>query len=115
MTRFLGVAAVFFVFMAAMVFAAQNGGNRVSLELWVVSFYRVPVAFVAFGGLFVGMVLMLVAGIHIEPPLIANRLRTPFFTAVKRLSFTHFIRNTQKGDICREFVQIVTGRNTKYG
>jgi hypothetical protein len=51
MTRLLGVAAVLFVLVAAMVFAALNGGHRVTLDLWLVTFYRVPVAFVAFGGL----------------------------------------------------------------
>ena len=66
MTRLLGVLALLCVLVAATAFAVLNGGHRVTLDLWIVTFYRVPVAFVAFGGLFVGMFAMLLAGIHTD-------------------------------------------------
>ena len=66
MTRLLGVLALLCGLLAAMVFAALNGGHRVTLDLWIVTFYRVPVAFVAFGSLFAGMLVMLLAGIHTD-------------------------------------------------
>ena len=66
MTRLLGVLALLCVLVLAMAFAALNGGHRVTVDLWIVTFYRVPVAFVAFGGLFVGMFGMLLTGIHTD-------------------------------------------------
>ena len=45
-------------------FASLNGGQRVTLRLGFTTFYRVPLTVVAFGGLLLGMVIMLVAGIH---------------------------------------------------
>ncbi len=64
MTRFLGVLSVLVVVLLAMGFAAVNAGHRVTLDLWLITLYRVPVALVAFCGLFAGMVLMFVTGIH---------------------------------------------------
>ncbi len=64
MSRALGVLSVVIVVLAAMAFAAANAGHRVTLDLGLFTLYRVPVTLVAFGGLFTGMVLMFVAGIH---------------------------------------------------
>jgi len=47
-----------------MVFAALNGTQRVTLDLGFIVFYRVPLALVSFTGLFMGMVVMLVAGVR---------------------------------------------------
>jgi uncharacterized integral membrane protein len=47
-----------------MFFARWNAGERVTLDLGFATVYRVPVTYVAFGSLFVGMLVMLVAGIH---------------------------------------------------
>lgn len=47
-----------------MVFAALNGGQRVTLRLGFATLYRVPLTAVAFGALILGMVAMLLAGIH---------------------------------------------------
>ncbi len=55
---------VIFVLAAAFTFAALNAGNRVTLELGVVTFRRIPVTYVAFGGLLTGMLVMLLAGIR---------------------------------------------------
>ena len=64
MTRFLGVLSVLIVLLLAMGFASANAGHRVTLDLWLFTLYQVPVALVAFCGLFVGMVLMFVTGVH---------------------------------------------------
>jgi hypothetical protein len=52
------------VLALSMAFAALNGGQRVTLRLGVATFYRIPLTGVAFGALILGMVVMLVAGIH---------------------------------------------------
>ena len=64
MSRFAGPAGVLVVLALAMVFAVLNGGQHVTLRFGVVTLYRVPVTAVAFGALILGMVVMLVAGIH---------------------------------------------------
>jgi len=52
------------VVILAMGFAAANAGERVTLELGLLTLYQVPVAVVAFCGLFVGMLVMFATGIH---------------------------------------------------
>jgi uncharacterized integral membrane protein len=47
-----------------MAFAALNGDQRVTLRFGVATLYRVPVTAVVFGALILGVVVMLVAGIH---------------------------------------------------
>ncbi len=64
MSKLLGVAGVVAVLLLAMTFAAMNGDQRVTLDLGWVTLYRVPVTFVAFGGLFFGMLVMLLAGLN---------------------------------------------------
>ena len=64
MTRFAGATGVAIVLVLSMAFAALNGGQRVTIRLGFANFYRVPVTGVAFGALILGMVVMLVAGIH---------------------------------------------------
>jgi uncharacterized integral membrane protein len=64
LTRFAGAAGVAIVLVLSMAFAALNGGQRVTIRLGFANFYRVPVTGVAFGALILGMVVMLVAGIH---------------------------------------------------
>ncbi|MSR35804.1 MAG: DUF1049 domain-containing protein [Gemmatimonadetes bacterium] len=64
MSRFVGAAGVLVVLALSMAFAALNGGQRVTLRLGVGTFYRVPLTAVTFGALILGMVVMLVAGIH---------------------------------------------------
>lgn len=64
MSRLAGAAGVLTVLLLVMVFARWNGGERVTLDLGFHTFYRVPLTYVAFGGLFVGMLVMLAAGLH---------------------------------------------------
>jgi uncharacterized integral membrane protein len=63
-TRFAGTAGVLFVLALSMAFAALNGGQRVTLRLGFATLYRVPLTAVTFGALILGMVVMLIAGIH---------------------------------------------------
>jgi len=64
MSRLPGILSIMVVVVLAMAFAAANAGNRVTLELGLITLYRAPVTLVAFSGLLVGMVVMFVAGIH---------------------------------------------------
>jgi uncharacterized integral membrane protein len=62
--RFLGTFGVLTILALSMGFAALNGSQRVTLRLGVATLYRVPLTAVAFGALILGMVAMLLAGIH---------------------------------------------------
>ncbi len=64
MRRFSWVITVLLVVLGAMGFAAANAGNRVTLNLGLFTLYQVQVTLVAFSGLFVGMLVMFVTGIH---------------------------------------------------
>ena len=64
MSRLLAVLGVTIALLASMSFAALNAGQRVTLRLGVVTFYRVPLTVVAFGALVLGMVVMLLAGAY---------------------------------------------------
>jgi uncharacterized integral membrane protein len=63
-SRVTGAAGVLVVLLLVMFFARWNAGERVTLDLGFTTLSRVPVTYVAFASLFVGMVVMLVAGIH---------------------------------------------------
>jgi len=64
MGRVLGWVGLGAVLLGGAAFAAANAGRLVIIDLGFVTFYRVPVTFVAFGGMVVGMGVMLIAGIH---------------------------------------------------
>ena len=64
MRKFSWVITVLLVVLGAMGFAAANAGNRVTLNLGLFTLYQVQVTLVAFSGLFVGMLVMFVTGIH---------------------------------------------------
>lgn len=64
MIRIVGPLGVLVVLLISIVFAALNGDQRVTLDLGFLVLYRVPVTLVGFTGLFMGMVLMLVAGVR---------------------------------------------------
>jgi uncharacterized integral membrane protein len=66
MTRLVGGAGILVVLLFVMLFARWNSAATVTLDLGVRSFYRVPVTYIAFGGLFLGMLVMVVAGIHAD-------------------------------------------------
>jgi uncharacterized integral membrane protein len=65
-SRFTGAASVLGVLVLVMLFARWNGGERVTVELGVWTLYRVPLTYVAFGSLFIGMLVMLLAGLHAD-------------------------------------------------
>lgn len=64
MSRLAGPFGVIAVVILAVAFASQNGSERVTLDFGFFVFYGVPVTLVAFGGLFLGMLVMLGAGIQ---------------------------------------------------
>ena len=64
MIRFIGPLGVVFVLVVSILFAALNGTQRVTLNLGVTILYGVPLTLVGFTGLFMGMVVMLVAGVR---------------------------------------------------
>ena len=64
MTRMLGALGVVLALLLAVAFAAFNGGQRVTLRLGFVTLYQVPLTWIAFGALILGMLVMLAAGIH---------------------------------------------------
>lgn len=64
MTRAAGALGVVLVLLLSMAFAALNGGQRVTLRLGFATIYQIPLTVVAFGALILGMLVMLVAGIH---------------------------------------------------
>ena len=64
MSRLVSALGAVVVLALAVGFASLNGGQHVTLRLGLVTFYAVPLTIVAFGGLVVGMLIMLGAGIH---------------------------------------------------
>ncbi len=66
MSRLAGALGVVVVLALAVGFASLNGGQHVTLRLGIATFYAVPLTVVAFGGLVVGMLIMLGAGIHTD-------------------------------------------------
>ena len=64
MTRFIGPLGVLSVLVVSILFTTLNGAQRVTLNLGAIVLYDVPLTLVGFTGLFMGMVVMLVAGIR---------------------------------------------------
>ena len=64
MSRIFSMATVLAALAVALGFASWNSGQRVTLRLGFVTLYAVPLTVVAFGTLLLGMLVMLVAGIH---------------------------------------------------
>lgn len=64
MNRLFSVAAMLVALALGLGFASVNSGQRVTLRLGFATFYGVSLTVVAFGSLLVGMLIMLVAGIH---------------------------------------------------
>lgn len=59
----LGLAVVI---VLAIGFAMANAGRQVSIDFGLFALYGVPVTFVAFGGMVVGMAVVLIAGINAD-------------------------------------------------
>lgn len=66
MSRFLGWMALGVVVVAGIGFAVANAGREVTIDFGLFTLYGVPVTFVAFGGMIVGMAVMLGAGINAD-------------------------------------------------
>ncbi len=66
MTRYAGPAGVAAALIMVMLFARWNGVERVTVDLGFYTFYRVPLTYVAFLALFLGMAVMLAANIHAD-------------------------------------------------
>ena len=66
MRRFLGVIGLGAVLVMGVGFAALNAGRSVTIDVGLFTLFRVPVTFVAFGGMVVGMSVVLVAGINAD-------------------------------------------------
>ena len=66
MRRFAGWIVLAVVMVLGLLFAAGNAGRVVSINLGLFSISRVPVTFVAFGGMVVGMGVVLAAGINAD-------------------------------------------------
>jgi len=64
--RFPGWLALAAVSLLGAAFAMGNAGRVVSVNLGFVTISRVPVTFVAFGGMVVGMGVVLAAGINAD-------------------------------------------------
>jgi uncharacterized integral membrane protein len=65
-SRLAGLASVGLVLVFVLFFARWNGAERVTLDLGLWTFYRVPVTWVAFLSLLLGMGVMLLAGLHAD-------------------------------------------------
>ena len=66
MSRVFSAAAMLGALGLALGFAQLNSGQRVILRLGLVTLYGVPLTVVAFGSLLLGMLVMLLAGIHTD-------------------------------------------------
>ena len=64
MSRVAGLFGGALVLAISVGIAALNGGQLVTLRLGFVTLYGVPLTVVLFGSVILGMVIMLVAGIH---------------------------------------------------
>ena len=64
MTRLIGPLGVVSILVVSILFAALNGAERVTVNLGVTVLYGVPLTLIGFTGLFMGMVVMLVAGVR---------------------------------------------------
>ncbi len=66
MSRLLVLVGLAAVVALGIGFAVANQGNEAMVGLGIVTLREVPVTFVAFGGMVVGMVVVVAAGIHTD-------------------------------------------------
>ena len=66
MNRFVSWLALALVIVLGIGFAIGNAGREVAVNLGIITLYSVPVTFIAFGGMVVGMAVVLVAGINAD-------------------------------------------------
>ncbi len=66
MRRFSGLLALGAVVLLGVAFAMGNAGREVTINIGIATLGDVPVTFVAFGGMVIGMGVVLVAGINAD-------------------------------------------------
>lgn len=66
MTRWFALAGVAAFVGLVIWFTVLNGDQRITLDLGFTRFHRFPVTMVAFAALLVGMLVMLLAGLHTD-------------------------------------------------
>lgn len=64
MSRFLSLGLAIVLVLVGAGFAALNASQRVTVRLGFTTLYYVPLAWVVFGSLVLGMVIMLIAGVR---------------------------------------------------
>jgi uncharacterized integral membrane protein len=65
-SRLAGTIAVVVVLASVLLFARWNGAERMTLDLGLWTFYRVPMTWVVFASFLLGMLVMLLAGLHAD-------------------------------------------------
>lgn len=66
MNRLYGILGILAILVGVMFFARLNGGESATVHLGVATLHEVPVTFILFGGLVLGMLVMLLAGLHAD-------------------------------------------------
>lgn len=66
MNRLAGWVGLAVIIVLAIGFAMANAGREVSIDFGLFALYGVPVTFVAFGGMVVGMAVVLIAGVNAD-------------------------------------------------
>lgn len=66
MSRLAGISAIVVVLASVLLFARWNGSERMTLDLGLWTFYRVPMTWVVFASFLLGMLVMLLAGLHAD-------------------------------------------------
>lgn len=66
MRRLAGIAGVVLVAGLAAAFATANRRQLVTVDLGLWTFYRVPLTWILFAGIVLGMAAMLLAGLHAD-------------------------------------------------
>jgi uncharacterized integral membrane protein len=66
LSRWLALAGIAAFVGLVIWFTAHNGDQRITLDLGFIRFYRFPVTMVAFAALLLGMLVMLLAGLHTD-------------------------------------------------
>lgn len=94
MSRILSAVAVFGGLGLALGFAQLNSGQRVTLRLGFATVYGVPLTVVAFGSLLIGMLVMLLAGIHTD--LKVRRILRARLQAEDREERSRFVDGAQQ-------------------
>ncbi len=61
--RLIGPIGILLAVVFSVLFTAWNGTQRVTVDLGLFTLFRVPVVFLAFGGMVFGMFVMLIAGL----------------------------------------------------